>query len=242
MDETQQIPWKRLSIEAAAIIASILLAFSIDAWWEDRQERQFERETLLALKSEYEDHKQLIGNQIEFHLMSLRAIASLMSACQHGSYESVEFTIDEAIYVLQVPVTTDLGSGVRDALISAGRVEAIQDVQLRYELSAWDSVVDELTDGQQFNRNMVREIVFPQLIEIGLPLSKAMDRDGTPWPVPTESISKNSDGKLPFLTDPKFCSMLDIRYGHMNHTADEYVDLKVAIDEILGQIERSLNL
>ena len=35
MTETQKIPWKRISVEAAASVASILLAFAIDAWWEE---------------------------------------------------------------------------------------------------------------------------------------------------------------------------------------------------------------
>ena len=41
-----KIPWKRISVEAAAIVASILLAFAIDAWWaelaEDRDEHEEE--------------------------------------------------------------------------------------------------------------------------------------------------------------------------------------------------------
>jgi hypothetical protein len=32
MSESRKIAWKRLSVEAAAIVASILLAFVIDAW------------------------------------------------------------------------------------------------------------------------------------------------------------------------------------------------------------------
>lgn len=36
MTETQSIAWRRLSIEATVIVASILLAFAIDAWWEER--------------------------------------------------------------------------------------------------------------------------------------------------------------------------------------------------------------
>jgi len=35
-------PLLRYAAEAAAIVASILLAFTIDAWWEERQERELE--------------------------------------------------------------------------------------------------------------------------------------------------------------------------------------------------------
>ena len=46
MTNTEKIPWKRLSVEAAAIVGSILLAFAIDAWWEDRNQHIEEVEIL----------------------------------------------------------------------------------------------------------------------------------------------------------------------------------------------------
>ena len=39
MSDTREIPWKRLVVEGAAIVASILLAFAIDAWWQDRSDQ-----------------------------------------------------------------------------------------------------------------------------------------------------------------------------------------------------------
>jgi hypothetical protein len=33
---TQNIQWKRLAAEVIAIFASILFAFAIDAWWDER--------------------------------------------------------------------------------------------------------------------------------------------------------------------------------------------------------------
>ena len=36
----KQIPWARILLEGVVIVGSILLAFGIDAWWEDHSERQ----------------------------------------------------------------------------------------------------------------------------------------------------------------------------------------------------------
>ena len=57
MNNLQAINWKRIAVEAAAIVVSILLAFAIDAWWDDRQERIEEREVLLGLKSEFSRYR-----------------------------------------------------------------------------------------------------------------------------------------------------------------------------------------
>ena len=36
---TRSIPWPRILAEGVAIVVSILLAFGIQAWWEDSQDR-----------------------------------------------------------------------------------------------------------------------------------------------------------------------------------------------------------
>jgi len=36
MKKTREIPWQRIVVEATAIVASILIASAIDAWWQDR--------------------------------------------------------------------------------------------------------------------------------------------------------------------------------------------------------------
>ena len=42
-----------MTAEGAAIVVSILLAFAIDAWWEERQERTEEQQILLDLADEF---------------------------------------------------------------------------------------------------------------------------------------------------------------------------------------------
>lgn len=44
--------WLRITAEGAVIVASILLAFAIDAWWDRQQDREDEREALAVLVEE----------------------------------------------------------------------------------------------------------------------------------------------------------------------------------------------
>ncbi len=44
-----QIPWLRVFVEGVVIVGSILLAFGIQAWWDEREERVAEAEYLTAL-------------------------------------------------------------------------------------------------------------------------------------------------------------------------------------------------
>ncbi len=241
MAEPQIVQWKRLSIEAVAIVASILFAFAIDAWWDERKERQYEQDALLGLESEYEDHRKTIDRQISTHKKLLGAVGYLMQACQSGTYSTSDMSLDDAIFYLFIPITTDLGSGVRDSLISGGKIEILSNPELRYALSAWDSVLDEVIDGQIFSRNLIRETFIPLVAEMGCCGGHGWsDKSRHPWPVSTRPVSTIDDMQERLFANETFCSLLDYRYAEMNHTLDEYEDLSQAILEILAMIRGSL--
>ena len=47
-----QLNWIRLGIEGVVIVASILFAFGLQAWWDHRKDAETERQMLIALESE----------------------------------------------------------------------------------------------------------------------------------------------------------------------------------------------
>ena len=49
----QNSPWGRVVVEGIVIVVSILLAFGIDAWWNDSQARDRERSYLVSLQQEF---------------------------------------------------------------------------------------------------------------------------------------------------------------------------------------------
>ena len=63
MADTQKIPWKRIAVEASAIVASILLAFAIDAWWSARQLHLDEQHILRQLEAEFEANTTLLAER-----------------------------------------------------------------------------------------------------------------------------------------------------------------------------------
>lgn len=67
MTDTKEIPWKRLIVEGAAIVVSILLAFGIDAWWDERNDLHRERAYLEILRDDVvrtiDDNNRVISEQ-----------------------------------------------------------------------------------------------------------------------------------------------------------------------------------
>jgi hypothetical protein len=79
MTKPQNVPWKRLFAEAAAIVLSILLAFAIDAWWEDRGDRQTELLLLQRLKADFSEINVAIRMIEAEHRETSAACIALMS-------------------------------------------------------------------------------------------------------------------------------------------------------------------
>ena len=82
MQSKQDIPWARITIEATAIIVSILVAFAIDAWWEDRRERQEERDYLSSLRQELIIGLDLLANRESVHKEIIESHEDLINQIQ----------------------------------------------------------------------------------------------------------------------------------------------------------------
>jgi hypothetical protein len=78
--EPRIIPWKTISVEAVAVVVSILLAFAIDAKWEDYLARVEEHSFLSSIKSEIDVNLATIDKQLSYRNDMNMVIKSLFDA------------------------------------------------------------------------------------------------------------------------------------------------------------------
>ena len=252
MDEPRRPPADgkragRFLIEAVVIVASILLAFGIDAWWDARNERVEEAEILAGLQREYTGYRDALERSIERHGQMLDAMTAVLTSIEAGEWTSTEWAMDEAIGRLLSPPTTDLGNGVRDALVQAGRLELLRDVVLRERLAQWPGVYEELLDDETFSRNLVFDLVIPYLTRQGLEISAVLSAgtmvpgpDGGPvWPVTVRRIDADLAARRQLLADSEFKAVVSVRYAFWHHAGGEYRAALAAAEEILGLLERA---
>lgn len=60
---TDSIPWQKLVTEGIVIVVSILLAFAIDAWWDDRQELDAAEDQVSRVLAELRANISILENQ-----------------------------------------------------------------------------------------------------------------------------------------------------------------------------------
>lgn len=129
MNSTDIIPWKRISVEATAIVASILLAFAIDAWWEDLAQSDDEIESIDLIRRDLVSSIELLEIHASFSenasQSALNAYAALSGA---GPYDRETIHHD----MLRVDRNSlKIPTAAYTDLLSTGNLRVIQDRSLR---------------------------------------------------------------------------------------------------------------
>ena len=238
MTDTQNIPWKRISVEAAAIVASILLAFAIDAWWDEREKRNEESEILLGLQKEFVLNREMLGQRLATHEGSLLLFRRLLDAIYSGKWNANELNMDQTLLWLLSPNTTDLGGGALDGLVNSGRIELLSSKVLREKLAGWEGVFGEVRDDEINNSNLVFDRVIPYLLRWKVPINGAFS--AYDWPMAAKSLAEDADALSRLLSDAEFQVLVEIRYGYGSHTTGEFEQAIAAADEILEEIDKSI--
>ena len=77
--------WRRILIEAAAIVESILLAFAIDAWWQDRAEQIVEAQYLEAMREDLVHSLELLDDEENWQRKQVEFLEALLVSSNNAS-------------------------------------------------------------------------------------------------------------------------------------------------------------
>lgn len=171
MRALRDIPWPRLIAEGVAIIVSILLAFGIDAWWDNRQDRAEERTILRAIVAEIDGNLAAIDEQLVFRADQQAAIQQLFDASD-GEIELTAEEIDQLIGALTYWARSNHNTGAIDSLINGAGLTIVSDPSLRARLTnlqsayVWVDGVERSEEDftrQQLDPFLMRNAFFPQI-------------------------------------------------------------------------------
>lgn len=155
------ITW--LVLQAASVVASILLAFAIDAWWDRRVERH-EKNTILAeIKVELLREREWLTQERAYRVAARDSAKALITAVAARRYEDTEKTLDHRVADLLWFSGPPIASGLVDGLLRGRGLSAIEDEALRRALAAYPAVVDAFTTVSQQDQATLMEVVAPFL-------------------------------------------------------------------------------
>lgn len=132
----QEIPWNRFAVEAIVIVGSILLAFAIEAWWDELNNRNEEIVVLQALLDDLETKRNFLSGNRQYNALIAASAESLLSASV-GDSDLTGEEIDEAINL--VSFTNQAGwwiSAPLNSLMNGGNISIITNPELIQQLAA----------------------------------------------------------------------------------------------------------
>lgn len=144
MAKPQIIPWKRIAVEATAIVISILFAFAIDAWWATKNERDLEHRTLQALQSDLIVSNEELDQLLRRLASARENFASFQSATPAEINELNSTEIRRIIISLVTPASFNPITATHDALSNDGRLGLINDPELLTHLSILQRSLDDI--------------------------------------------------------------------------------------------------
>lgn len=145
--------WQRVLAEGGVIVGSILLAFALDAWWEDRQQADELRDQLAVVADEMQSARDALQMALNAHAWNAELAAALraeLARVEPGARATVPDTLLGPLF----PQTTaDVTTGSLEAFIAAGGLELVPDPVVRRDLLTWRTRVEDLQDDEIHLRN-----------------------------------------------------------------------------------------
>lgn len=148
MNGVRKTPWSRIILEGGAIIISILLAFSIDAWWDDRQQRASDIAHLQGVMNELRSHRTLLAEAMDSHRATVDRGYELFELLASDQSPAAKVRTAEAIDLLFNFYRINAPFGSLQTAISSGAIARMADVDLASAIASWPNTIDDLLEEQ----------------------------------------------------------------------------------------------
>ena len=246
MTDSQKIQWNRIAVEAAAIVASILLAFAIDAWWQEYVEDQKESEVLTGLLDDFETSKANIADWRNFHVAVQESTAKLLRVVTSNEVSTTTEEIDHFLGDIGWwDSQAHFSTGALNSLVYGGELSIIEDDALRRMLADWPSQIEHVTTTQKQDYDFFLNVLMPfYRANSYLPQMAAL---GTKMPGRPEIISAVIDLQLDgtwsnsdMLANEEFHNILVQKWWIQFDILIAFDETEALLDETIEQIKSRL--
>lgn len=238
MTETSSIAWKRFAIEAPVIVISILLAFAIDAWWEERAERKAESTLLERLRSDFTEIRSALRLVEDDHRETRNACLFLMDMAVGETLPVTAASDRNVALVFLASRTFNPGSGAVASFQNGDGARLIRNPLLADKLMAWSGIVEELQEEEANLQKGVAERWSPylaSLVNVGPYVAAFGDvMSGMPDRIVAPKARE------PLVVDRQFINHVLDRYKWQQIALRDIEPVNEAVEDILELIEAEL--
>jgi hypothetical protein len=231
----EKVPWGRVLVEGAVVVISILLAFGIDATWDNRSAANAEQALLTSLRDEFAQNRTIIEGSIQFHEVDASVAAFLLRARPDVGRDSLATAVAMSTYFR----TTDPHVGAISSAIAGGGLERVNNEELRALVASWPGDFNDVGENEALEWSLVHEQQLRLIGEYVDVASLAAFTDT--WPSPIEDPDAPSEGALRRLvSDARFRTVLFQRLINDRLMLGEFETLLERVNEVLSLLDAEI--
>lgn len=220
--------------EGVMIVASILVAFTLDASWANYQESRLERRILVELRDEMESARV----RIEASMAELEIVVeSSREVIERLGPDTDPFTPAEAeaLFTRILSLNTlEVPSSVLSSVVATGQIGLISNVPIRKALAEWPALVADVAENHSWHREETDAVLIPAIA----PYLAVRNIDyGEARTTSPSSFILDPTG---LQRDPKFETLLTWRLGRQEATYRESATLLQAAIDLIASIDAEL--
>ena len=243
MERLRTIPWPRIFAEGTAVVVSILLAFAIDAWWQELREEADYRAQVETLLGEFRESKARLREQLAQGLAdSLNATSRLLEMMGPKAEVESPIAVNSAIgQSLAIGVfSPELGS-LQSVLLARGEIDFI-DADTWNLLQRWPIVMNDIeVDSRHLERNR-EETFIDALMPLGISLLPVIRPPGEglePGGLTLPESRFDTDLSV-LLRDPGIETVFTMRAVRIQLLMEAHEDAIAMADSIIAGLEDAI--
>jgi type II secretory pathway pseudopilin PulG len=173
-DRRQSIQW--LFAELLVVVLGILIAFYADGLRQSKADRAEELSLLAALRGELQENRSALEQRIEVYSRKGNAAETLLAL--PGSEPLLAPDSLQVLWQLVLtPGTWNPTLGRSTAILSSGRLNLLQDPEVRAAVAGWPSQLESFLEVELSWRNFLRNEIEPWL-DASVPMAAGGSRTG----------------------------------------------------------------
>lgn len=235
MSDPSKIPWNRILVEGVAIIASILIAFAIDAWWEDRQETEAEIRNLTRVSAELVANSERIASKLQTLESSIQATSTFISWMGPEPADIDNETLIEQWDALYGIGFFSLHRSAASDYLARGRTDMVTNLEIRQAISEWYSAGTALEE--QYERLRAAHANISVYLQDAIPFLHTISANAVMAGHPSSRFSFEQAG---FLADPRLESRLALFLIRMEFVEEQAVELMERQRELVASIHKTI--
>jgi hypothetical protein len=225
-------------VDAIVVVLSILLAFAIDAWWDDRGERKAEVVLLKRLQADFSEVRSMLEVTKQDHADTHDACIALLEY-KVGEPLPTSPLVDAMVAKVFIASRTfNPGAGAVAAFLNSDSSRRVRNQPLAALLLAWSGLVEELQEEEAQLQKGVSERWTPYLASrtnLG-PYIATYGVLMSGLPAHVAQLSQ----RTPLTVDEDFVNHVLNRFTWQQLALRDIGPLFTAMDEILALLEKEL--